>query len=234
MLEIEFEPVFSFAVEYPPIPAKKLLPDWIRNLPPSLADGSLTAKKCPPMIDYLTSGYYIRSVGDYHFKRSVINGEENIEINGDLYINFQEEDRQITLPTLGFHTFEQAPILRNDIKKQIWKFYEFWVVKTPPGYSTMFTSPLHFFQPFSIFPAVVDTDDGFGVPQSFPAMSTFIDAGTHEWEVKKGDPIAFVFPFKRESWSNKVLDVNYENRPIAMDKSKQDYKQDFHKKKDWN
>jgi hypothetical protein len=233
MLEIEFEPVFSFAKEFPPVLAKKMLPDWIKNLQPVLQDGTLTAKKCPPMIDFLTSGYYIRSVGDYQFKRWVVNGEENIEVSGDLSIKFFEEEKEITIPTIGFHTFEQAPITNNDIRKQIWKFYEFWTVRTPPGYSTMFISPLQFYQPFSIFPSVVDTDDNFGVPQSFPAMSTYNDTETYEWQVKKGDPIVMAFPFKRDSWSSKIVDINLANRPIAMDKSQQSYVADFHKKKNW-
>jgi hypothetical protein len=230
MLEIEFAPIFAFAKEFPPIAAKKMLPDWIKNLPPILEDGTLTAKKCPPMIDFLTGGYYIRSIGNYQFKRSVVRGEETIEVTGDLCINFSEEDKEITIPTLGFHTFDQAPIIKNDIRKQIWKFYEFWTIRTPPGFSTMFISPLQFYQPFSIFPSVVDTDDNFEVPQSFPAMSTYNDVGTHEWEVKKGEPIVMAFPFKRDSWSSKIIDT----RPIAMHELKQNYTADFHKKKNWS
>lgn len=231
---IKFEPVFEFAKDVPPLPAKKQFASWIKNLPPNF-NGAQTAKKCPPMIDFMTSGYYIRSVGNYHFKRSVIDDEENIEIVGDHYMTFQESGRDVAIPTLGFHSFDQAPIVYNGIKKQIWKFYEFWTIHTPPGYSTMFIPPLSFYeQPFEMFPATVDTDDNFGVPQSFACISKHQDTGTYEWDVKKGDPIAMVIPFKRDAWDHELLDVDYANREKALDKHVLDYATDFHKKKNWS
>jgi hypothetical protein len=234
-MEINFHPVFEFAKDHTPILAKKLMPEWIKNLPPivpGIDDRDIkTIKKCPPTIDFLTSGYYMLSPGNYHFKREINNGEEDIFINGDEYINAIENGKNISMPTLGFHIHDQAPIIINGIKKSIWKIYQFWAIETPPGYSCMFLSPTYFYQPFQIFPAIVDTDDGFKVPQSLPMMCSFDDNETHEWSIKKGDPLALVIPFKRDEWHTTINDVCQENQEIALNRNYQSYDINFHKKK---
>ena len=234
-MHLIFHSIFKFANEHTPVPAKKMMPDWVKNLPPILtsSDNSCikTIKKCPPTIDFLTSGYYMLSPGNFQFRREVNNGEEDIFITGDNYINVVEDDKNITFPTLGFHIHEQAPIVINNIKKSIWKIYQFWAIETPPGYSCMFLPPTYFHQPFQIFPAVVDTDSGFKVPQSLPMMSSFNDSGTHEWTINKGDPLALIIPFKRDEWGHSIVATNKEDLDLAINRTQQSYVNTFHKKK---
>jgi hypothetical protein len=236
-MKITFEPFFEFSKDHAPIPAKKMLPEWIKNLPPivtnELGNTFRTAKKCPPMIDFLTSGYYMLSPGNFKFRREVNNNEEDIFINGDMYVRVEEENKVITIPTMSHHTHDQAPIVINGIKKSIWKFNQFWAVHTPPGYSCIYLPPLFFCQHFQMFPAIVDTDDGFGVPQSFPVMSVYNDNSIHEWGIKKGEPLALVIPFKRDDWEHEIADIELANREIALDRNKQRYARDFHKKKNF-
>ena len=97
----------------------------------------------------------------------------------------------------------------------------------------MFIPPLFFHQPFQMMPAIVDTDDDFGVPQAFPFTTTYNDNGTYEWEIKKGDPLVLVVPVKRDDWSHTIEDIDHEHRIIALDRHKQSYINDFHKKKNF-
>jgi hypothetical protein len=234
-MEIKFEPAFELAKEYPPLPAKKMIPEWFKNLDLTTIEGHGTAKQCPPMIDFFTSGYYIRSVGNFHFKREVVNDEEDITISGDFFADQSESSeyggQTYSMPLLGLQVHDQIPVVINGIKKSFWKFYEFWVVHTPPGYSCLFLPPTFFYQPFEIVPAIVDTDDDFCVPQSFPTMCSARGNETIEWDVKKGDPIVLVIPFKRDDWKHTNMDIDHSRRKKMIDKNILNYKDNYHKPK---
>src|SRR5438067_884548 len=50
-----------------PFPASKVLPEWLKKMPQSSADGSVdTVKRCSPFLDALGCGYIIPLVADVH------------------------------------------------------------------------------------------------------------------------------------------------------------------------
>ena len=54
-----------------PYPAKKLMPDWYKSLPPKIGDKGLsssTAKRCHPFLDALSLGWIIPLAADVEFK----------------------------------------------------------------------------------------------------------------------------------------------------------------------
>ena len=75
-----------------------------------------------------------------------------------------------------------------------------WGIKTPKGYSTLFTHPFNRTElPFFTFTGIVDTDNHSG--------NTNINFGVKtgfEGVIEKGTPIVQVFPFKRDTWKSKI------------------------------
>ena len=207
MNTIKFRALYEFAEDYPPIPAKKLIPQWIKDLMPVSSSGNNTAKKCPPLIDMLTTGYYIRAVSNLKFVRTVENNEECLNVTGEWIVGDKKvtdifDESSFGVSVMGMHSFDQAPIVINGIRKQIFKFYGMWVTTVPKGYSILYLPVSHFHQNFEILPAIVDADDDWEVPTAFPALASYNGTEETSWEVKAGDPIALAIPFKREEWSH--------------------------------
>ena len=73
-----------------------------------------------------------------------------------------------------------------------------WAIKTPKGYSTLFTQPMHRESVFTILPGVVDTDT-YTAPVNFPMV---INDPNFEGLIPKGSPIVQVIPFKRDKWES--------------------------------
>jgi hypothetical protein len=183
-----------------PIPAYKKMPDWYRTLQPHIPETkerpvrdvwgarSLTAKKCMPMLDCMSLGYIIPLAGGVHIKTNHDCSE--IKATGPKSINSVE-----------FHTLDQlggrnAP----GFPAQPIKFLNYWVIKTKPGYSALFTAPFNHFNPhFTCISGLVDTDK-YPKEVNFPAIwhtpnfDDYIPAGT---------PLVQVIPIRRSDASRK-------------------------------
>tara|TARA_R110001606_G_C15261338_1_gene638472 strand:- start:77 stop:805 length:729 start_codon:yes stop_codon:yes gene_type:complete len=188
-----------------PIPAKKAIPDWYKNMNKELSgirlvdDGSvlkpnqsMSIKACPPIQDYLCTGYILPNITDlwmsYFGKR-----EDGPEYGG--------------VPTLDFnyielHTPEQVE--GSNIQGQdVYKILSPWMIKTPPGYSCLFLKPYFLdTKGINIIPAVVDTDIFHTV--NFPFV--FESTGKEEL-IPLGTPLVHVIPFKRESWKKEMVKI---------------------------
>jgi len=193
---IKFTDTMGIPEEYYPVPASKIIPDWYKNLesyvggykrPDGNAWTTATAKRCMPIFDAMCGGYIISTYTD-------------------LFVSQKEYDPGKTAPNFEWSSFN--PISYHS-KKQIPehpygsghdlgypKWTNAWAIKTPPGYSCLFISPLHRETPIIALPGVVDTDT-YKAPVNFPfvlrdpKMDGLIPAGT---------PIIQVIPFKREEW----------------------------------
>lgn len=190
----------SCVENYPPLPAGKLIPQWYKEIPPFVpkdsqyvpSDNIGSVKKCMPVLDYMVSGYIIRNP-----YQSVI--KEKIE---DTYYGAQNASAKKDF--IGANPHHQCPIQLNDKKHHYVKIHQPWLVRTPPGYSSMFFQPHYFFnKDLEILPGVIDTDK-FSEPVSLVSI-------LHAPQVilEPGDPLVVVFPFKRESWQMEVKKLNH-------------------------
>ena len=179
-----------------PKPAVKFLPDWFKDLPPtygetrdSFGNKSMSAKKCLPLLDGMSLGFTIPLCGDLH----IMSNHNNSQI-------------QITNPpaltVCEFHDANQvgghSGITKNHGNPL--KFINRWIVKTAPGWSTLFIPPLNNFQnPFICLGAMVDTDKN---PKevNFPAALLQTDVDIH---IPAGTPLITAIPVKRESFDKK-------------------------------
>ncbi len=144
---------------------------------------SMSIKACPPIQDYLCTGYILPNITDlcmsYFGKR-----EDGPEYGG--------------VPTLDFNYIElHAPeqVKGSNVEGQnVYKILSPWMIKTPPGYSCLFLKPYFLdTKGINIIPAVVDTDVFHTV--NFPFL--FDSTGKDE-VIPLGTPLVHVIPFKRE------------------------------------
>lgn len=173
-----------------PKPASKFIPDWYKNMEsyiggekkPGGGNGTLaTVKRCMPVFDAINAGYIITSPADIYV--SIKDGQQYFEWS--------------SLSLINFHPVEQAPEHPVKNRHAYPKWMNYWAIRTPKGYSTMFIQPMHRESVFTILPGVVDTDEYYAAV-NFPFV---INDPEFEGMIPKGTPIAQVIPFKRESWT---------------------------------
>jgi hypothetical protein len=178
---------------YPaPYPASRGVPQWLKDMPverPVQQQGkdgpetvqAPTVKQCPPFIEAMTCGYLVPLPGDVKFTMDA-SGALNFAAQGKII------DTQHPIQVQG------SPFQRSLIVK----FLNPWVVRTPPGYSTLFVPPLNQFElPFQVLSGVVETDTYYRSVH-FPTVCLMRPGSTVT--LKRGTPIAQVIPLKREDW----------------------------------
>jgi hypothetical protein len=191
----------EFEIQTKPYPAVKSLPKWFLDADPyehhptgdAPNDGKVhvrnsvsnaTFKKCPPLLDGMSSGYIIPLWADVEISN---NG------NGP-FINWKTTHHIFEIH--GSNTQKiQAPI---GYSPQVFKYNNCWIPQTPKGYSCIVTSPFGYNDlPFKAVPAVIDTDRST-LELIFPVWVKDNFSGI----VEKGTPIAQIIPFKRDDWES--------------------------------
>lgn len=218
----------------PPTPASKYnIPDWFRKLPKYNFGASkffyngmtnLTVKSCLPVVDGFTSGYTINLHCDIQVTQE--NGKTIFRWSY-MQPGVPEPVRErvktyIPTDTCGWDGIDGYEDLN-------FNWFPSWSIKTPKGYSSIFTHPINRVDlPFYTLGGVIDTD-GWGDPGNHPFL---LKKG---WEgiIPKGTPIVQVIPFKRENWSSdadKTMTDEYDKQLSKRDS----YLKDYYKKFIWS
>lgn len=170
--------------------ASQVIPDWYKETksyidgakkPDGFGKTNATIKRCMPVFDAITAGYIITSPADVYV--SIKDGEQYFEWSDLSLIKFHPVVQALNHPLHNGHAYP--------------KWTNYWGIKTPKGYSTMFVQPMHRDAVFTILPGIVDTDT-YTAPVNFPFV---INDPKFEGLIPKGTPIAQIIPFKRDSWS---------------------------------
>ena len=239
-MKIEFIPVLEEALAYPPEPLKKNLPDWYKNMSSYTEAGGmnakdlnatnaqthLTGKRCVPLMDFMTSGYIIKT-----------NTEIMVSAGEDGHFgDFHWRSIGQTEKKFGTHPHIQLPILLDGKRRNYFKIFSGHMIRTPPGYSCLFYQNPYFRDDrFKLFPAIVDTD----VYDSPIAFSGYWTDQMTEQTIAVGTPVAVVFPFKRDDWkmevSKRIRDNDKESSFIMRMKTAftNIYRNFFHQKKSY-
>lgn len=174
-----------------PLPSNKLIPEWFKKIKPfsseRSADGSpsMTAKKCLPMLDAMSIGYIIRLPADLY-----------VLTNHDLSIIKVNVKEGCNYYSVANHDYSQikSDSWPKNLKQNPLKFLNLWWIKTNPGWSCYFTSPINEIDaPFECLSGVVDTDSYDGLI-NFPAI--WKEPNFDGW-IPAGTPLVTVIPFKR-------------------------------------
>ena len=227
-----------------PIPIKLNIPEWYKKLSHTVENK--TVKGCMPFLDSLTSGYLLKIPQDLQITHNKINPDTD-KLDG--FYNAGDLDDQILYAksiNLGKKTasvhppvqLEGSPYVEKNKNLPFYKIINPWIIKTPPGYSCLFVSPLNNTDDrFSIIPAIVDTDT-FPNEINFPIVINGDKYSTLDTLLKKGTPYVQVIPFKRDTWKMKVIGKNTEE--IRKGKTfygltiLHTYKNKYWNKKSWN
>jgi len=188
-----------------PKPSRNYLAQWFKDMPTlqktingRSEDG--TAKKCPPFIDALTSGYTQELICDVEIYNSGINpntGEDIVNYKWagpikPMSTRAQDTNSKRVFPDFsGYYTTEFHWITQ-------------WEPQTPAGYSTLYYHPANRLDlPFFTMSGIIDTDK-WSVNGPIPFM---VKRG-FEGLIPAGTPIYQMIFIKREDWNSQALEFN--------------------------
>jgi len=200
-LKITFESVYEDLVLKPKL-ALQFIPQAYKKLQTNINFETATVKKCVPVLDALTCGYIIPFSFDigFHYdqEKNMAHFNLNPNLPHDILAYFGVEGHVNEQIGKGFmHS-------RRTIDA-VFKFSNPWIVKTPPGYSCIFTQPFNRNAPFKIIDGIVDTDT-YQYPVFFPFY------WTADWKndetLEAGSPMVLIIPFKRESWRHETKKID--------------------------
>lgn len=203
-----------FGVIPEPIPARTMLPDWFKKIKPWVNDDpdsgerwpTPSIKRCPPVLDAMSVGWIIGTPCDI----DVIVNEDGsgVEWRAELFPRPVFEEH-------GQHQLKGHPSL----PKPALKLLNYWHMKTPPGWSTLFVPPINReAKYFEAMAGLVDTDkhDEY---VNFPGFLTVTGTTVR---IPRGYPVVQAIPFRRGA--AKKADVR------AMTKKELD-RMDFHRRR---
>ena len=196
-LSIEFSSILKNYIEAPK-PSLQHIPLEYKKLQNFHTAGKETVKKCVPFLDSLTCGYIIPFPIDIRFRYD----DEKQKAFFDLNEAIPQEIKHFF--EVSSHNEKQ---ISNDLRyvhrtvEAVFKFINTWKIKTPKGYSCIFTQPFNRNLPFKIIDGIVDTD-------TYPDVINFPFYWTNKvdtpFTMKGGSPMVLVIPFKRNSWKMKI------------------------------
>ena len=242
-MKIEFASNEPLALDYPPVPVKKVIPDWYKDMPMHLVEKEFihdakfmvekemrttnTIKACMPVLDYLTSGYVIRAHAQILVTPST---QGTRHLDGSKFFWWKSAGTFVAQ-----HGHGQCPIKIEGYEHTYFKFVNPWRIRVPPGYSCLFYQPYYFMENrYSLFPAIVDCDT-FDDIVSFPGYIR----SEESFFINPGDPVMVVFPFKRDEWEHSIVkmsDLEYKETVVNSKINHylfEGYKKFFHKKKSY-
>lgn len=181
-------------------PASTMVPEWFKHIPPERQTPEVipstrmmsTVKKCVPFVDALTTGYMACLSQDVEFSKDEAG-------NHIAFWGYNREDITTIENDLEFRTHGIS--VPKEANNKTWRFHTGFHIITPKGYSTLVTHPLNRFDlPFNTLSAVIDTDSfERGLVVTMYLNKDFVGI------LKKGTPIAQIFPFKRTNWKSETI-----------------------------
>ena len=172
-----------------PYPASRAIAEWYKNLPIEATSTGPepavmpTVKRCPPFLEAMSCGYIIPFCADAVFTTDA-RGNLTFEATGPMVETHNPAQYRGT-------PFAAALLV---------KFINPWIIKTPPGYSTLVLPALNRFHiPFLILSGLIETDTYYR-EINFPAICQL--PPNVKYQITRGTPLAQVIPFRREPWQS--------------------------------
>jgi hypothetical protein len=178
----------------PPVPARSVLPDWLRAMPnrafsPVHGQDVRTVKQCPPFVDAMSYGFIMPLPCDVTMRDGVLSWHWNLPTP-----SVHAHPRS----PISFHVPEQVeatPLFQPG--RALVKFNSFWTIELEPGWSLFATHPVNREDlPFRLLTGLVDADRFNDVGILFPAVWT--DPG-FSGTLPRGTPVAQCFAVPRSA-----------------------------------
>ena len=211
-IEAETEEVY-------PKPIKFYLSDWYKELKEGDFDTNRTIKACKPFFDTQITGYALPNPRDIHINHNYVNEEGYRDLNlvtNMIYWNDPgiEAINVLTHNNIKKNIHSQAQLgskcpyhkshSPNGSNYGYPKILLPWRIKTPPGYSCLIVPPLNKVKKnYEILSGIVDTDR-YNQEINLPYRLHGEVDKAKEFTIKRGEIIAQVIPYKKESWQMKI------------------------------
>jgi len=173
----------------PPVPAKKMLPEWYKKSPAFNPKNPFdkTLKMCMPFFDAATGGYIQNTWTD-------------------IYIGLK--DGNVSWATanepsiMNVRPQPSIPLTDNYYPVEfVWQRQ--WSARLPKGYSLLITHPHNRLDlPFRTLSGVVDADSFYHTPVG--NIPFFIEKGFQGF-IPAGTPMYQMIPIKRNNWESQVV-----------------------------
>lgn len=216
--------------ELHPQPARNFIPSWYKNVPskdyeethsykPKKINLAKTVKTCPSFIEVFNEGFVMVAPCDIWI-RVEDNGVWEWKTPSDKYHLQEHED---------FQMVDYTP--NNQIKK-ILKLINPWSIITPKGYSVRQLPMMYHYNPnWYVSYGLIKTDVHHEAHQQI-----CITGKENEILIKRGDPLNYIVPYKREKLSMKIEDGTTTKIFDKLEKSKlyvsSSFNSNYHKYKD--
>tara|TARA_R110002020_G_scaffold472837_2_gene701330 strand:+ start:896 stop:1645 length:750 start_codon:yes stop_codon:yes gene_type:complete len=195
-----------------PKPAVSYKPTWYKESPLyspgnkfkfTKENKNMTFKKCLPFIDGINAGYILELRKDIFIQENSTDESNTFDItwnSDELVIGIHHSNTKLITPPEGYH---------SQVVTYIWNY----IVQTPKGYSTLFCEPLGYQNGvLKAIPAVVDTDaKALNFHLSLHLRKGFTGL------IPKGTPLVQIIPFKRESWTHEVSNLELGEHTILQE-----------------
>jgi hypothetical protein len=179
----------------------KTIPEWYRKADrfAKKLDGSFwkgpdkgkvpTWKACPAIFDIMSSGYTLKTPCDIEFTDKGSN-ILSVTIADAKY-------KEFCVPRQRMPQFEHP----RGYYENHFAWFPDWSIKTPEGYSVLYTQPFNRFElPFLTTSGIIDNDK-----VNFPGSMPFFLIKGFSGVIPEGTPFAQMIPFKREDWRSEVV-----------------------------
>ena len=205
-----------------PKPIKFNVPEWFKKLDHNLENQ--TIKGCVPFLDSLTTGYLLSLPQDMIIEHNFVNPKTNqkdsffrILLEGlSNFINATNVNLNVTNETHGVHQLGGVdggcPFVKKNSELPFYKILNPWIIKTPPGYSCLFTAPLNNGDDrFTALSGIVDTDT-YDSYINFPIVLNGDKYPELRTVLKVGTPYIQVIPFRRDNWKMEIDYIEKDER----------------------
>ena len=173
-----------------PFPARKLMPDWFKALPPKINKENRfknsTIKRCAPFLDAMNVGWIIPLAADVEFTTN----------DDSSFVNYKWQFYRTMVENHGKNQISTDEYPNPNDPKPPMKFLNWWAIKVPKGYSVLFLPPLNRPDPrFTCISGLVDCDGYF----EFINFPFFFNEPNFVGILPAGTPLVQCIPFKRDT-----------------------------------
>lgn len=193
--KIKFKAVSKHVMEVreKPIPASSIIPNWWKDMKPYVGKtldldpkATVTAKKCFPLLDGITTGYIMPLWAD-------------VLVTQEEFPRLKWATDQSVCETWPLHQSKGYEI-PNGYSSLVFKYLHNWIIETPKNWSCLITHPIGFPNlPFRTLTGLVDTDK-----LKTEINSPFVIQKDFEGIIEKGTPMFQIIPVKRENWAMEI------------------------------
>lgn len=213
---IDFLIVEEHASAPRPTSAHSKLPEWFKAEPNWIevpgGEGSdetkvATYKRCLPFVDLMRTGYILPLWDDLAFSvEPCACGSPACSEPPEIRIEWSTSGVAPRVERRMWNSWGSIPGLESGVQGSSFAFVNPWIVRTPPGYSTLFTTPFNNsalpHPELQLFSGLVNTDTYFNQITLF-----FYVSKPFEGVIEKGTPLAQMIPIKRSAWEHRIVQM---------------------------